>query len=71
MSGSRLPEATDPPCASGGEGEVSKSRRVALLPLALGLGLGLLFTLPALAAVIHLCEFQIKIALEVLYSHHK
>ena len=69
MSGSRLPEATDPPCAGGGEGEVSKSRRVALLPLALGLGL--LFTLPALAAVIHLCEFQIKIALEVLYSHHK
>ena len=57
MSGSRFPEATDPPFAGGGEGEVSKSRRVALLPLALGIGLGLLFTLKALAAVIHLCEF--------------
>ncbi|XP_042560645.1 asialoglycoprotein receptor 1-like isoform X2 [Clupea harengus] len=51
LSGSRLPEATDPPCAGGGEGEVSKSRRVTL---ALGIGLGLLFTLKALAAVIHL-----------------
>ncbi|XP_031442519.1 CD209 antigen-like protein E [Clupea harengus] len=48
LSGSRLSEA------SGGGGEVSKSRRVVLLPLALGIGLGLLFTLPALAAVVHL-----------------